>query len=403
MESWPPKNGESSTTPQSTDVVTKGQTSSEEPSNRVIMLLGLDPNTTTGMISKAFREHGLQVTVDYQRDDTIGYVQLYLDIAKEVAERIMSNGGLRIGTDVAVLRALEGMEDLMYWSVYAGAHIVTARSSPGSCKTSGKVRYQRRNNRQNPYQIMELEDGVDTLSSSSKYIRQNHQRMAKPPRRRKKKSDKTLNKSALKKTKASTKKRLSFMETEESTANTTPSFDALDDPPFDTPSFGSPPFDTSPLDVVLKNTLTSPAHNFINNDNIINNNHHHHHHNHHNHHNNINKSNNKNGIGEIHLPENNQLSNQLSTKLSKFKISTNTINTINTIEHGLNSSLSLSLSSFSVSNQIYQTRDEGETKSYNRGSLVQLPLCQEVFLRNKDESDEVEERLKNLHLNTSIM
>ncbi|RHZ71066.1 hypothetical protein Glove_262g38 [Diversispora epigaea] len=51
MESWPPKNGESSTTPQSTDVVTKGQTSSEEPSNRVIMLLGLDPNTTTGMIS----------------------------------------------------------------------------------------------------------------------------------------------------------------------------------------------------------------------------------------------------------------------------------------------------------------------------------------------------------------
>ncbi|CAG8541162.1 10783_t:CDS:2 [Diversispora eburnea] len=233
MENWPPQNGESSTTPQSTDVVTKGQTSSEQPSNRVIMLLGLDPNTTTGMISKAFREHGLQVTVDYQRDDTIGYVQLYLDIAKEVSERIMSNGGLRIGTDVAVLRALE----------------VTARSSPGNCKTSGKVRYQRRNNRQNPYQIMELEDGVDTLSSSSKYIRQNHQRMAKPQRRRKKKSDKTLNKSALKKTKASTKKRLSFIENEESTANTTPSFDTLDDHSFDTPSFGTPPFDTSPFDV----------------------------------------------------------------------------------------------------------------------------------------------------------
>ncbi|CAG8711912.1 18695_t:CDS:2, partial [Racocetra fulgida] len=71
------------------------------------MLLGLDPNTTAGLITKAFDSYGLKVTVDYQRDDTIGYVHLQHPIAKTVAERIMSSGGLRISTEVSVLRALE--------------------------------------------------------------------------------------------------------------------------------------------------------------------------------------------------------------------------------------------------------------------------------------------------------
>ncbi|RIB02676.1 hypothetical protein C2G38_2227199 [Gigaspora rosea] len=161
MDTWPPKNGESSTTSHAEESTnSSAQTSSsEQPSNRVIMLLGLDPNTTTGMITKAFDSYGLKVTVDYQRDDTIGYVHLQHPIAKEVTERIMSSGGLRIGTEVSVLRALEGMEDLMYWSVYAGRRIIS-RSSV-SYKT-GKNRVKRLSVRQHPYnhqrQFMDVDD-----------------------------------------------------------------------------------------------------------------------------------------------------------------------------------------------------------------------------------------------------
>ncbi|CAG8692794.1 29000_t:CDS:2 [Gigaspora margarita] len=161
MDTWPPKNGESSTTSHTEESTNSSAqaSSSEQPSNRVIMLLGLDPNTTTGMITKAFDSYGLKVTVDYQRDDTIGYVHLQHPIAKEVTERIMSSGGLRIGTEVSVLRALEGMEDLMYWSVYAGRRIIS-RSSV-SYKT-GKNRVKRLSVRQHPYnhqrQFMDVDD-----------------------------------------------------------------------------------------------------------------------------------------------------------------------------------------------------------------------------------------------------
>ncbi|CAG8709006.1 3559_t:CDS:2, partial [Dentiscutata heterogama] len=69
------------------------------------------------------------------------------------------SGGLRIGTEVSVLRALEGMEDLMYWSVYAGRRIIS-RSSV-SYKT-GKNRVKRHSVRQHPYnhqrQFMDVDD-----------------------------------------------------------------------------------------------------------------------------------------------------------------------------------------------------------------------------------------------------
>lgn len=57
---------------------------------------------------KAFEDNGLKVTVDYQRDETIGYVHLHLPMAKEVVNRITTSGGLRIGSEYVVLRALEG-------------------------------------------------------------------------------------------------------------------------------------------------------------------------------------------------------------------------------------------------------------------------------------------------------
>ncbi|CAG8671762.1 16601_t:CDS:2 [Funneliformis mosseae] len=103
IDCWPPKNGESSTAAQK-----YGERSTCDSSNRVIMLQGLDPNSTQGRIRKAFEDNGLKVTVDYQRDDTIGYVHLHLPMAKEVVHRITSSGGLRVGSEYVVLRALEG-------------------------------------------------------------------------------------------------------------------------------------------------------------------------------------------------------------------------------------------------------------------------------------------------------
>ncbi|CAG8778488.1 9371_t:CDS:2, partial [Acaulospora morrowiae] len=127
--------------------------------------------------------------------------------------------------DLLARAELEGMEDLMYWSVYAGARIVPARLL-GNCKTSGKVRYQRRNNRQNPYQIVELDDNSDT---SPKHSRQNHInhithcRSSRPTKlskskKKKRKAEKALQKTALKRVKA-TKKRLSFIEDDDQTAS----------------------------------------------------------------------------------------------------------------------------------------------------------------------------------------
>ncbi|RIA87465.1 hypothetical protein C1645_740106 [Glomus cerebriforme] len=161
MDCWPPKNGESSTAAQKYSE----RSSNCDSSNRVIMLQGLDPNSTQGRIKKAFEDNGLKVTVDYQRDETIGYVHLHLPMAKEVVSRITTSGGLRIGSEYVVLRALEGTEEVMYWSVYAAANLPTSFRSPGkNKKSSGRIRNKMRN-RSHPYsssyQTMDIDDDVN--------------------------------------------------------------------------------------------------------------------------------------------------------------------------------------------------------------------------------------------------
>ncbi|GBB93941.1 hypothetical protein RclHR1_02260006 [Rhizophagus clarus] len=161
MDCWPPKNGESSTAAQKYSE----RSSTCDSSNRVIMLQGLDPNSTQSRIKKAFEDNGLKVTVDYQRDETIGYVHLHLPMAKEVVNRIMTSGGLRIGSDYVVLRALEGTEEVMYWSVYAAANLPTSLRSPGkSKKTSGRIRsnkVRRSHPYSSSYQTMDIDEDTN--------------------------------------------------------------------------------------------------------------------------------------------------------------------------------------------------------------------------------------------------
>jgi len=157
MDCWPPKNGESSTAAQKYSE----RSSTCDSSNRVIMIQGLDPNSTQGRIKKAFEDNGLKVTVDYQRDETIGYVHLHLPMAKEVVSRITNSGGLRIGSEYVVLRALEGTEEVMYWTVYAAANLPTSFRSPGkNKKSSGRIRKMR--TRSHPYsssyQTMDIDE-----------------------------------------------------------------------------------------------------------------------------------------------------------------------------------------------------------------------------------------------------
>ncbi|GBC53686.2 hypothetical protein GLOIN_2v1671644 [Rhizophagus irregularis DAOM 181602=DAOM 197198] len=129
------------------------------------MLQGLDPNSTQSRIKKAFEDNGLKVTVDYQRDETIGYVHLHLPMAKEVVNRITTSGGLRIGSEYVVLRALEGTEEVMYWSVYAAANLPTSLRSPGkSKKTSGRIRsnkMRRSHPYSSSYQTMEIDEDTN--------------------------------------------------------------------------------------------------------------------------------------------------------------------------------------------------------------------------------------------------
>ncbi|CAG8641624.1 1578_t:CDS:2 [Acaulospora colombiana] len=420
MDIWPPKNGESSTTPQS--AINSNQTTGEKPSNRVIMLLGLDPNTTSGLISKAFNEHGLQVVVDYQRDDTIGYVQLHLDIAKEVAERIMSNGGLRIGTDVAILRALEGMEDLMYWSVYAGARIVPARLL-GNCKNSGKVRHQRRNNRQNPYhslQIMELEDSPDTSTKLSRPNHVNHishirsSCSAKSPKAKKKKrkAEKTLQKTAWKRVKAA-KRQLSFIDADDQTTSDVilrinetngflsspardPTFTSIEIADTDSPNSFHWTDSTYPSKIKFNSSILSSSSAIIPfgtySENFLT---------------------EKSGIGlnkKCFFPESPIKESPLIASMSEDSPDSAKSET-SLIPYNMQKTstfpryidlLSIDKSKLLASSGYTEETNSGNDDTSNSFQYLQSPLFQEVDLKNKDDADEVEERLKNLRLNVML-
>jgi hypothetical protein len=82
-------------------------------------------------------------------------------MAKEVVSRITNSGGLRIGSEYVVLRALEGTEEVMYWTVYAAANLPTSFRSPGkNKKSSGRIRKIR--TRSHPYsssyQTMDIDE-----------------------------------------------------------------------------------------------------------------------------------------------------------------------------------------------------------------------------------------------------
>lgn len=183
IDCWPPKNGESSTAAQK-----YGERSTCDSSNRVIMLQGLDPNSTQGRIRKAFEDNGLKVTVDYQRDDTIGYVHLHLPMAKEVVHRITSSGGLRVGSEYVVLRALEGTEEVMYWTVYAASNLPTSLRSPGKSKKLLTKGRRKMRSRSYPYPSMDIDEDVDqpfdkALSKLQKKKSSRLKRAIKKPRK----------------------------------------------------------------------------------------------------------------------------------------------------------------------------------------------------------------------------
>ncbi|CAH1765993.1 6102_t:CDS:2 [Entrophospora sp. SA101] len=135
-----------------------------KPTNRVIMLIGLDPNSTTGLIMKSFEAHGFKVSVDYRRDDTTGYVHLNLQMAKEFAAHIMAKGGLKVGTETVILRALDGIDEAMYWGVYAATRSIGSKAT-NQYKTNSKARHTRRLHRHSPYltnfKNIEIDDDIE--------------------------------------------------------------------------------------------------------------------------------------------------------------------------------------------------------------------------------------------------
>nr|CAG8502450.1 7954_t:CDS:10 [Entrophospora candida] len=128
--------------------------------NRVIMLIGLDPNSTPGLIKKSFEAHDLKVSVDYRRDDTTGYVHLNLQMAKEVAAHIMAKGGLKVGIDEA-----------MYWGVYSGTRSIGSKTTNQYKTIGGKARHTRRYHKHSPYltNFKNIEIGDDIEDQQQKH------------------------------------------------------------------------------------------------------------------------------------------------------------------------------------------------------------------------------------------
>ncbi|KAG9295201.1 hypothetical protein G9A89_006182 [Geosiphon pyriformis] len=88
--------------------------------NKVIMLTNLDPNGSRQDIQTSFEKLDLGVPwVDHTKDSTCGYVRLKNPLAREISNSLMSQGGLRIGSEMVKLRALEGAEEDTYWALFA--------------------------------------------------------------------------------------------------------------------------------------------------------------------------------------------------------------------------------------------------------------------------------------------
>ncbi|CAG8433390.1 8112_t:CDS:2 [Ambispora gerdemannii] len=86
--------------------------------NRVLRLENLDPNGTRQDIQASFEKRGFSSTwVDHTKDSTSGYARLNVPQAKQVAALIMAGGGLKVGSEIVRIRALEGEEEDSYWAL----------------------------------------------------------------------------------------------------------------------------------------------------------------------------------------------------------------------------------------------------------------------------------------------
>ncbi|CAG8493018.1 1364_t:CDS:2 [Ambispora leptoticha] len=86
--------------------------------NRVLRLENLDPSGTRQDIQASFEKRGfLSTWIDHTKDSTSGYARLNVPQAKEVEALIMAEGGLRVGTEIVRIRALEGEEEDSYWAL----------------------------------------------------------------------------------------------------------------------------------------------------------------------------------------------------------------------------------------------------------------------------------------------
>ncbi|CAJ0767476.1 130_t:CDS:2 [Entrophospora sp. SA101] len=131
------------------------------------MLIGLDPNSTPGLIKKSFEAHDLKVSVDYRRDDTTGYVHLNSQMAKEVAAHIMAKGGLKVGTETVILR----IDEAMYWGVYSGTRSIGSKTTNQYKTIGGKARHTRRYHKHSPYltNFKNVEIGDDIEDQQQKH------------------------------------------------------------------------------------------------------------------------------------------------------------------------------------------------------------------------------------------